>query len=84
MSARVTASARVSALANILAIQAECNAGRGEHPAVDLLNAEEETRIRALIDIGQWPDGWVGDEPRADVPLDLVFRDGSVQPLLFN
>ena len=38
--------------------------------------------IRDLIEAGQWPDGWEGTEPRADTPLDQVFRDGSVQPLL--
>jgi len=29
-----------------------------------------------------WPSGWVGEEPTGDIPLDAVFTDGSVQPLL--
>jgi len=29
-----------------------------------------------------WPQGWDGDEPAADMPMDSVFADGSVQPLL--
>ena len=80
----ITLEARLVALEAILAIQTECNAARGDQPAVDLLNAEEEARIRELIAAGQWPDGWEGTEPPADMPLDQVFRDGSVQPLLFG
>lgn len=75
---------RLEALEQVLAIQNECNAlalpaGR---PPVDMLNAEEEARIRELIAAGTWPDGWVGDEPVGDELLDKVFADGSVQPLL--
>lgn len=76
--------ARLAALEDILAIQARCNAGRGDRAPVDLLNAEEEARIRELIAAGQWPDGWTGNEPPADTPLDQVFRDGTVQPLLIG
>jgi hypothetical protein len=53
-------------------------------PRVDLLNAEVEARIRELIAAGTWPQKWTGDEPVADVPLDAVFVDGSVQPLLIG
>ena len=80
----ITLPARSAALHDVLSIQAACNAMRGDSPSVDLLNAEEEARIRELIDACQWPDGWAGDEPRADTPLDVVFRDGSVQPLLLK
>ena len=80
----LTLSARMAALEDILAIQAECNAGRGNHAPVDMLNLEEEARIRELIAAGQWPDGWDGDEPIATTPLDQVFRDGTVQPLLIG
>ncbi len=78
----ITLAARLEALEDVLAIQAACNAARGDAALVDLLNAEEEARIRELIAGRQWPDGWTGGEPRGDTPLDLVFRDGSVQPLL--
>lgn len=75
---------RERALADVLAIQAECNAGAAAagRPLVDILNAEEEARIRELLAAGTWPDGWDGDEAIGDELLDKVFADGSVQPLL--
>jgi len=80
----LTFEARLDALARILAIQAECNAAadRLGRPRVDMLDSEEETRIRELIALGTWPKGWEGNEPTADTPLDTIYRDGSVQPLL--
>lgn len=72
------------ALDQVLAIQAEVNAGAaaaGRAP-IDLLNAEEVTRVEELIAARTWPDGWSGDEPVATTMLDRVFQDGSVQPLL--
>lgn len=80
----LTFEARLMGLARVLEIQAACNeaAERLGRPRIDILNSEEEARIRELIDLGTWPDGWDGDEPTADIPLDLVFPDGSVQPLL--
>jgi DNA sulfur modification protein DndC len=82
----LTFEARLWALDAILAIQAECNASAVQlgRPGVDLLNLDEEHRIRALIANGTWPNGWEGDEPTGDTPLDAVFRDGTVQPLLFG
>ncbi|MDG3721560.1 phosphoadenosine phosphosulfate reductase [Pseudomonas aeruginosa] len=76
---------RLMGLERVLAIQAECNAAadRLGRPRIDLINAEEEARIRELIAAGTWPDGWDGDEPIATTPLDKVFADGAVQPLLF-
>ena len=78
--------ARLWALDAILAMQAQCNsdAARLGRPGVDLLNTEEEVRIRELIAAETWPLGWEGDEPTADTPLDAVFRDGTVQPLLIS
>ncbi len=82
----ITLPARLNALDRILAIQAECNgeAARRGRPLVDLLNAEEESRIREMIAAGTWPRRWDGTEPTADKPLDAVFSDGSVQPLLIG
>ncbi len=76
---------RLMGLERVLAIQAECNAAadRLGRPRIDLINAEEESRIRELIAAGTWPDGWDGDEPIATTPLDKIFADGAVQPLLF-
>ncbi|HCW94807.1 MAG TPA: phosphoadenosine phosphosulfate reductase [Pseudomonas sp.] len=76
---------RLMALERLLGIQEEINEA-AQHlgrPLVDMINAEEEARIRELIAAETWPDGWDGDEPVATTPLDKVYADGSVQPLLF-
>lgn len=75
---------RLWALDQVLAIQAECNelARAAGRPFIDIIDAEEEARIRDLIAAGTWPQGWTGDEPTGDELLDKVFADGSVQPLL--
>lgn len=80
----LTFEARLMGLDRVLSIQAEINeAARAFcRPEIDLLNAEEEARIRELIAAQTWPHGWEGDEPTADTPMGSVFRDGSVQPLL--
>lgn len=76
---------RLMALERLLSIQEEINeaAQRLGRPLVDMINTEEEARIRELIAAETWPDGWDGDEPVATTPLDKVYADGSVQPLLF-
>lgn len=80
----LTFEARLMGLGRVLAIQAECNEAATAlgRPLLDIVNPEEEARIRELIADETWPDGWEGSEPRADTPMDSVFRDGSVQPLL--
>lgn len=80
----LTFAARLMGLERVLAIQAECNAAAAElgRPLLDILNPEEEARIRELIAAETWPNGWDGDEPAADMPMDSYFSDGSVQPLL--
>lgn len=72
----LTLEARAVALVQILDIQ--------RRSGVDLINAEEEMRIRELIAAGTFPDRWDGDEPRADAWLDAVYADGSTQPILFR
>ncbi|CAE6950403.1 Phosphoadenosine phosphosulfate reductase [Ectopseudomonas oleovorans] len=81
----LTFEARLMGLERILGVQSEINeaADRLGRPRVDLINAEEEARIRELIAAGTWPQGWDGDEPTADTPMDQINADGSVQPLLF-
>lgn len=81
----LTFEARLMGLERILAIQSQINAtakiiGR---PTVDLINAEEEARIRELIALETWPQGWDGDEPTADTVMETVYQNGAVQPLLF-
>ncbi|ATN32889.1 phosphoadenosine phosphosulfate reductase [Rhizobium sp. ACO-34A] len=80
----LTFDARLMALDRVLSIQSEINleAMRLGRPPVDILNAEEEARIRELIALKTWPNGWDGDEPTADTPMDAVFADGSIQRLL--
>lgn len=82
----LTFEARVAGLARVLDIQRECNQAAMSlgRPAIDILNAEEEARIRELIAAQTWPNGWDGDEPRADTSLDSIYQDGAVQPLLFG
>lgn len=82
----LTLEARAMALARVLAIQADCNAAATalRRPLIDLIDAEEEARIRQLIADETWPDGWDGDEPGADTVLPVVYQNGAVQPLLFG
>ncbi|MBT0778026.1 phosphoadenosine phosphosulfate reductase family protein [Paracoccus sp. pheM1] len=72
----ITLEARAVALARILDIQ--------RRAGVDLINEEEELRIRELIAAGTYPDKWDGTEPTADTWLDPVFPDGTTQLLLFR
>lgn len=78
----LTFEARRMALARVLEIQHRCNELALGMPVVDILNEEEVDRIRELIDARTWPQGWDGSEPVADEPLDRIFPDGTVQPLL--
>lgn len=82
----LTLDARLMALGRVLGIQAEINgtARRIGRPEIDLINNEEEARIRELIALGTWPQGWEGDEPTADTPMDVVYQNGAVQPRLFS
>lgn len=80
----LTVEARLYGLEYVLAIQNEVNhiaSGQGR-PLIDLINAEEEARIRALIAANTWPERWSGDEVRGDIPIPQVLADGVIQPLL--
>ncbi|MDF1599698.1 phosphoadenosine phosphosulfate reductase family protein [Mesorhizobium sp. YIM 152430] len=80
----LTFDARLMGLDRVLSIQSDCNNGARQQnrPTIDLLNREEEARIRELIAAETWPQGWDGDEPTADTPMASIFADGSMQPLL--
>lgn len=75
---------RLEALDCVLEIQARVNKAAAElgRPALDLLNSEEEARIRELISAGTWPRRWKGDEPRGDEPFEEHLGDGFVQGVL--
>ena len=80
----LTFAARKMAFDEILAIQTEVNA-RAEiegKPKIDILNIEEQEFIKKCWDENLWPNGWEGDEPLGDVPMDKIHIDGSIQPIL--
>lgn len=82
----LTFEARTMALHRILEIQQRCNLSpirlAKDMPPVDILDDREVARIKRLIEAGTWPQGWDGTEPVADQPLDRIFPDGTIQPLL--
>jgi DNA sulfur modification protein DndC len=82
----ITLEARLMGLDRVLSIQTEINAAARVlgRPEIDLINAEEEARIRELIALETWPDGWEGDEPIATTVMDVVYQNGAVQPRLFS
>lgn len=82
----LTFEARLMGLERILGIQSTINsvARATGRPEIDLINAEEEARIRELITLQTWPDGWDGDEPIATTIMDTVYANGAVQPRLFS
>lgn len=67
----LTLDARRWALNVVLEVQAECNdeAERSGRPRLDILNTEEERRIRELIDANTWPNKWDGTQPLASEPF---------------
>lgn len=80
----LTAEARLYGLERVLAMQSQVNkeAARRLRSGIDLINAEEEARIRQLISEGAYPEGWTGNEPLGTDLIDQHFDDGTVQPLL--
>lgn len=74
----LTMDARAYGLDRIKDIQARAG--------VDLVNEEEEARIRELWALNTWPNKWTGDEVNGDVALDAIAVDayGDIvsQPLL--
>lgn len=82
----LTLEARLMGLERVLGIQAGINAAARAlgRPEIDLISAEEEARIRELIALQTWPEGWEGDEPIATTVMDVVYQNGAVQPRLFS
>lgn len=82
----LTFEARLMALDRVLGIQNACNAmARAQRrPEISLINPEEEARIRELIALQTWPQGWDGDEPTGDTVMETVYQNGAIQPLLFG
>jgi len=82
----ITLDARLMGLQRVLNIQNEVNVAARAlgRPEIDLINTEEEARIRELIGLETWPHGWEGDEPIATTIMDVVYQNGAVQPRLFS
>jgi DNA sulfur modification protein DndC len=81
----LTLETRLEALDKIIDIQQRINSGNRRGQRFELINAEEETRIRQLIAGGTWPDGWDGDEPHADQWLPVtIYGNGAEQHDLFG
>jgi len=77
----LTMDVRRSALSQIKAIQDDMNrrAERQGRAVVSLIDSEEERRILELIAANTWPQGWTGNEPRADLNIpQAVTKDLSV------
>jgi DNA sulfur modification protein DndC len=82
----LTLVARAWALDQVLAIQAEVNAAADAagRPRIDLINAEEEARIRELIAARTYPQRWSDDDPDATVLVPQTLGEGIEQPLLLT
>lgn len=82
----LTFDARLWGLNQVLEIQKDINtvAIATKRPTIDLINDEEESRIRELISLSTWPQGWSGEEQRADEFFLNTFSNGSVQTDLFG
>ena len=79
----LTLEARSYFLNKILDIQNRINQACPRN-LVQLINAEEESRIRELIALKKFPKNWTGLEVTGDVVLDKKYSDGSVMPVMFR
>lgn len=80
----LTLAAREWALGKVLDVQAEINreALRCNRPEIDLINKEEEARIRELIALRTYPQRWSDDDPDATVLIKQTYSNGDVQAIL--
>lgn len=74
--------ARLATLDAVLDIQRRINVAAVAlgRPGIDMLNREEEARIRELCAASTWPDKWTGREPLATEP----FEEGGQINLLLS
>lgn len=80
----LTLAAREWALGEVLKVQAEINqsADALERPAIDLIDTEEEDRIRELIALRTYPQRWSDSDPDATVLIPQTYSNGDVQAIL--
>lgn len=72
------------ALGEVLRVQNEINqmAEKLDRPKIDLINKEEEARIRELIALRTYPQRWSDDDPDATVLIPQTHKDGTIQAIL--
>ena len=77
----LTLSARTRLLDKILTIQQQVNevAASNSRPQIDLINREEEARIRELIELKTFPNKWSGTEPIGNEIVPQFDRQGNIQ-----
>lgn len=82
----LTLAARTWALGEVLRVQAEVNAAADAQgrPRIDLINAEEEARIRELIAARTYPQRWSDADPDATELIPQTLGEGITQPLLLT
>lgn len=82
----LTLEARVWALAQVLKVQADVNAAADQQgrPRIDLINAEEEARIRELIALRTYPNKWSDADPDATELIAQAVAEGITQELLLT
>jgi DNA sulfur modification protein DndC len=80
----LTLEAREWALQKVLDVQEQINVAADElgRPLIDLINDEEEARIRELIAARTYPNRWSDADPDATVLIPQTHRSGAVQNLL--
>lgn len=69
----LTMAGRAYGLARVLDIQ--------RRSGVDLINAEEEARIREMWRLDMWPQKWSAEDTNADVMIDAIRLDSTGQPV---
>lgn len=82
----LTLGARAWALSVVLGVQSKINAAAAQldRPPIDLINAEEEDRIRELIALRTYPNKWSDDDPDATELISQIYQEGIEQPLLLT
>lgn len=68
----LTMEARAYGMERVLDIQRRVNQAADGRPGIDLINEEEESRIRELWSLNTWPNNWDGDEIVGSIPIDSV------------
>ncbi|RQO79168.1 phosphoadenosine phosphosulfate reductase [Pedobacter sp. KBW01] len=80
----ITMGAREWAFNEIIRIQNEINeeADRIGRPRVILIDEEEQAYIKQCWKDNLWPNRWDGNEAIGSTPMDTVYPDGTIQPLI--